>query len=361
MLAGGIIFQLPLAILAVTRLGIVTVEQLTKNRRYAYLAIAIVAAALPGVDPISMLIEMVPLLVLFELSILIARAFGTPKAAGGIGRALNPGAAERSWQKAASDGCSSTFGDGDKHVVRVVYAILALLMGASLFLVVGPFSIADIFNTASTTTPATVLDEQAERLEARLRTEPDNENLLLTLTRTRIAAGNAQTDVNPETGLPTLKPEGREDLILASEAWDRYLKQADEPSPSGALLMAGAYFALAESGGTSFEEVESFIDGAVATQRIAADARPSIGTLTSLAIYEYFANDFATGDKVAREAVAMAPKAQASEIKKQLNEYRQSGKAFEAQKKEFVKVEKEQGKEALQNPLSGLGGGSLGQ
>jgi sec-independent protein translocase protein TatC len=84
LLACGIVFQLPLAILAVTRLGIVKVSQLTANRRYAYLAIAIVAAMLPGVDPISMLIEMVPLLILYELSILLARAFGTPKASGGI-------------------------------------------------------------------------------------------------------------------------------------------------------------------------------------------------------------------------------------------------------------------------------------
>ena len=38
MLAGALVFQLPLAILAVTRLGIVKVEQLTSNRRYAYLA-----------------------------------------------------------------------------------------------------------------------------------------------------------------------------------------------------------------------------------------------------------------------------------------------------------------------------------
>jgi len=77
-LACGLLFQMPLAILAVTRLGIVSVEQLTANRRYAYLVIAIVAAALPGVDPVSMVIEMVPLLVLFELSILLARAFGRP-------------------------------------------------------------------------------------------------------------------------------------------------------------------------------------------------------------------------------------------------------------------------------------------
>ena len=75
MLAGGVIFELPLAIVAVTRLGIVSVSQLTSNRRYAYLLIAIVAAALPGVDPVSMLLEMVPLLILFELSILLARFF----------------------------------------------------------------------------------------------------------------------------------------------------------------------------------------------------------------------------------------------------------------------------------------------
>jgi sec-independent protein translocase protein TatC len=84
MLAGGLIFQLPLAILAVTKLGIVKIEQLRANRRYAYLLIAIVAAMLPGVDPISMLIEMVPLLVLYELSILLARAFGRPGESGGM-------------------------------------------------------------------------------------------------------------------------------------------------------------------------------------------------------------------------------------------------------------------------------------
>jgi sec-independent protein translocase protein TatC len=84
MIACGLIFQLPLAIIAVTRLGIVRVEQITENRRYAYLVIAILAAALPGVDPVTMLIEMVPLLVLFELSILLARVLGRPGTSGGV-------------------------------------------------------------------------------------------------------------------------------------------------------------------------------------------------------------------------------------------------------------------------------------
>ena len=56
--------------------GITTPAKLRKNRRYAFLACAVVAAALPGVDPVSMLIEMVPLVLLYELSILLARVFG---------------------------------------------------------------------------------------------------------------------------------------------------------------------------------------------------------------------------------------------------------------------------------------------
>jgi len=81
LLACGLVFQVPVAILAVTRLGIVKVEQLTKNRRYAYLGCAVLAAALPGVDPVSMLLETAPLIVLYELSILLARSFGQPKPA----------------------------------------------------------------------------------------------------------------------------------------------------------------------------------------------------------------------------------------------------------------------------------------
>ena len=77
-LACGIVFQVPVGILAVTRLGIVKVQQLTKNRRYAYLGCAVIAAALPGVDPVSMLLEMAPLVVLYEISIVLAKVFGTP-------------------------------------------------------------------------------------------------------------------------------------------------------------------------------------------------------------------------------------------------------------------------------------------
>jgi len=71
LLAMGLLFQVPVAILAVTRAGIVTPTQLRKNRRYAVLGCSAVAAVLPG-DAITMLLEVLPLYFLFEASVLIA-------------------------------------------------------------------------------------------------------------------------------------------------------------------------------------------------------------------------------------------------------------------------------------------------
>jgi sec-independent protein translocase protein TatC len=81
LMAMGIVFQVPMGILALTRLGITTPRQLAKNRRYAYLILAIVAMVLPGTDPVTMLIELAPLLALYEFSILLARFFDRPAAA----------------------------------------------------------------------------------------------------------------------------------------------------------------------------------------------------------------------------------------------------------------------------------------
>jgi sec-independent protein translocase protein TatC len=68
----GILFQIPVVIVALTRLGITSPRQLRRLRRHAVVVIAIVAMLLPGTDPVTMLIAMVPLLVLYELSILLA-------------------------------------------------------------------------------------------------------------------------------------------------------------------------------------------------------------------------------------------------------------------------------------------------
>jgi sec-independent protein translocase protein TatC len=71
LLAMGLLFQIPVAIIAVTRAGLITPTQLRQNRRYAVLACGAIAAILPG-DAITMLLETLPLYILFELSVLIA-------------------------------------------------------------------------------------------------------------------------------------------------------------------------------------------------------------------------------------------------------------------------------------------------
>jgi sec-independent protein translocase protein TatC len=70
-LAMGLLFQVPVGILAITRAGVITPSQLRRNRRYAVAVCALIAAVLPG-DAITMLLETVPLYLLFEGSVLLA-------------------------------------------------------------------------------------------------------------------------------------------------------------------------------------------------------------------------------------------------------------------------------------------------
>jgi sec-independent protein translocase protein TatC len=69
----GIIFEMPAAVWILTRLHILSSRMMKKNRRIAIVLFAAGAAALPGTDPVSMLLELLPLLILFEVSIWVAR------------------------------------------------------------------------------------------------------------------------------------------------------------------------------------------------------------------------------------------------------------------------------------------------
>jgi sec-independent protein translocase protein TatC len=71
LLAMGFLFQVPVGIVAVTRAGLITARGLRRNRRYAVLACGLVAAVLPG-DAVTLLLETVPLYLLFEVGVLIA-------------------------------------------------------------------------------------------------------------------------------------------------------------------------------------------------------------------------------------------------------------------------------------------------
>jgi len=80
LLAMGIGFQIPVGVLAACKLGITNAEKLRRSRRYAIVTVVVLASLLPTLDPITLMLESIPLYALFELSILMAAAWGRPMA-----------------------------------------------------------------------------------------------------------------------------------------------------------------------------------------------------------------------------------------------------------------------------------------
>ena len=85
LLAVGVVFELPIFILALVRLEVLSTATLRRNRRLGYFIVAVVAVLLPGIDPVTTTFEMVPLIVLYEgsiwLSVLLERRAARMEAA----------------------------------------------------------------------------------------------------------------------------------------------------------------------------------------------------------------------------------------------------------------------------------------
>jgi sec-independent protein translocase protein TatC len=97
MLGVGLAFQLPLGLLGLHRLGVINGSTLTRNWRYATVIIAVIAAAMPGADPVTTGLEMLPLVILFLASIVMlkmadrrAAAREAEEAAASFGDAADP-------------------------------------------------------------------------------------------------------------------------------------------------------------------------------------------------------------------------------------------------------------------------------
>jgi hypothetical protein len=242
-----------------------------------------------------------------------------------------------------------------RNVVKVVYAILAVLMGLSLLLVVGPAPLQSIFGVDnSVSSAADQFEEQAERVEAKLKRDPEDQDLLLTLTRAQINAGNALVESDPETGEIAYTTESREQLLKASETWSKYLKAADEPNPAGAQVAAQALFSLAQisrSGG----EAEANVRAAAQAQAIVAKQRPSLGSLSTLAIYRLYSFDYDGAKAAEKEASKYTnTKAERENLGNELEQIDKRARSFE---KQLAKIEKEakkaraEGKPGVANPL----------
>jgi sec-independent protein translocase protein TatC len=138
LLAMGLVFQVPVAILGATRAGIVTPAQLRHGRRYAIVACAAIAAFLPG-DAITLILETVPLYVLYEASILVASFVARrdaardgaqteagsprqdpPSSSGGIARQGGPGSPDPAGGSGAPSVASATADDDTDPSVNAI-------------------------------------------------------------------------------------------------------------------------------------------------------------------------------------------------------------------------------------------------
>ena len=78
MLAMGIGFQIPVGVLAACKLGLTSPDKLRRGRRYAIVAIFVLASLLPTLDPLTLILEAIPLYALYELSIVLAAGLRRP-------------------------------------------------------------------------------------------------------------------------------------------------------------------------------------------------------------------------------------------------------------------------------------------
>lgn len=251
------------------------------------------------------------------------------------------------------------------RVVKVVYAVLAVLMGLSLFLVVGGLNIAELFNSnGGTGNAAQPYEEQADRIVVKLKKDPENPDLLLSLTRAQVNAGNVsfQEEANGERVLTTEAVQAYQE---ADQSWSEYLKATKEPNPGLAQLVAPMMLTLAETS-TSYPQADQRIAAATEAQKIVAEARPSVNSLSTLAFYTYFTGNFKAAEKARAEAKKLAKaKSETEAIDKQLDEYKKNATSYVAAKEKAEKEQKAAGgagaPEGLENPLSpGLGSSGLG-
>jgi hypothetical protein len=241
-----------------------------------------------------------------------------------------------------------------RGVVKVVYAILALLMGFSLLLVVGPAPLQSLFGIKnSVSSAAAQFEEQAERTEHKLKKNPEDPALLLALTRARVNAGNALAEPSA-TGEVAYSAESIQQLQAASESWSKYLKATDEPSPGAAQIAAQAFFGLAQNSRTG-PEAELNVRSAAQAQEIVAAARPSLGSLSTLAIYRLYSFDYKGAARAQREAARFAgTKYERENLGNELDQIEKRAHEFQKQLAEVEKEAKkarEKGEPSIPNPL----------
>jgi tetratricopeptide (TPR) repeat protein len=240
-----------------------------------------------------------------------------------------------------------------KRVVQVSYVALAVLFGGSLVLfgtgssVSGGLIDAITGNNGGGST--SVFQDQVNRTQKAVQTNPKSEQAWLDLTRAQFNLAASAEGSDAKTGQLTNK--GRQAVLDTISSWERYLKLRPKKPDAGT-----AQFAALAYGAT-----QDYKD-AVKTQAIAAKGRPSANSYYQLAQFAYAGGDAKSGDAAAAEAVRRTPKDLRNSVIAQVKDVKKQGlklaAAIKAQQKARQKANKGKPSGTAFGPLPGASSGS---
>lgn len=248
-----------------------------------------------------------------------------------------------------------------KRAVQVIYVFLALLMGVGLVgLGIGGDASGGIFDAlgigGSSTSSDPRYDEQIEKANETLQSNPRDEKALLTLTRYEFLSARDTDDFDETTGQRTPTSESIDHYENAVDAWERYLAtDPKDPDDDVASLAIQSYLVTIDpTSPLGDREMRKLVRAA----GIVAEARPSYGTYSDLTNYAYIAGEDEIGADAAagakREAADKAQREQVDELVKQAQAFRE--KILKQRKQR----EQAEGGGALGGEDEGASGGSLG-
>jgi hypothetical protein len=269
---------------------------------------------------------------------------------------------------------------GRRRVIKVVYATLAILfligfVGFGVGTEFGGGGLADVFSGGGGDAEENPFEDEISKAEETLQANPKDQAALLALAKAHVATAATRADVDEESGVAVPNSEAGEEAAKAVDAWARYVKVAKNPDPATAGQIANAYF-LAQGivlapdasgrlavafGSPTIFDAQSAAKGAAQAQAILAADQPGQNTLSTLALFHYYAGDPAAAQQAEQQALAQVKSpAEKKQLEKIFDAYAQLGSLIE---KGIEKAKKEQaagGGAGSGGSLEDFGGGLQG-
>lgn len=199
---------------------------------------------------------------------------------------------------------------GRRRTVQVIYVGLALLMGGGLVLFGvgtggGGGGLLGALGSGGSGQSSGAVNGQVKSALAQTRRSPDSAAAWANLLQARYEAASS---VGYDSSTSTYTTAGKQQLALATQAWERYAKLTAKPDVTVATEAARAYEALARYG------------DAAATWQVVTEANPVINTYACLAMNAYAAKQTRLAQLAQTEAVNRSPKAQRASVKAEIEQ-----------------------------------------